>query len=59
VRLRETLDRDALTAKPAEDWLRELAEFLCSEASLFPFYVTAAIGSVSYGMSNSILFGLF
>jgi MFS family permease len=57
-RLRETLDRDALTAKPAEDWLRGLAEFLRPEASLLPFYVAAVIGSVSNGMSNSILYGL-
>ncbi len=57
-RLRETLDRDALTAKPAEDWLRGLADFLRPEAGLIPFYVAAVIGSISYGLSNSILYGL-
>ena len=58
MRLSETLDRGALTAKPAEDWLRGLADFLRPEAGLIPFYVAAVIGSVSYGLSNSILYGL-
>lgn len=57
-RLRETLDREALTAEPAQDWSRGLAEFLRPEATLMPFYVAAVIGSISYGMSNSILYGL-
>jgi MFS family permease len=57
-RLRETLGREATVARPAEDLLKGLVDFLRPEAALLPFYVAAVIGSVSYGLSNSILYGL-
>jgi MFS family permease len=47
-RLRETLDRDALTAKPAQDWLRGVADFapspVCSPSTRRRSSAASAMG---------------
>lgn len=59
LKLRETLDkRTVASQEPAERWWRGLRDLLRPEAALLPFYAAAVIGSVSYGLSNSILYGL-